>query len=234
MNGVKFGDKHSYFDFDLILTNKEIQYPDPKTEKVDVMGMDGELDLTNVLGDTVKFHNRKLSFTFTLIKNSQKEFANSLTEIANYLHGNKFRIVIDSDSEYYYVGRCTINKFKTDKRTSTIQIDVDAEPYKYEVIPENKRWLWNPFSFENGVIPNTEISITGSKELHLKNLKKVVIPKITCSVPMTLTIDGKTYNLKSGENLIHEIKLHEGDNLVTVTVESGTGTIKFEYVCGAL
>lgn len=39
----------------------------------------------------------------------------TLSNLSNYLHGKKMRIVMDADKTFYYWGRCTINKFKTDR-----------------------------------------------------------------------------------------------------------------------
>ena len=71
IQGVTFGIKHSYEDFGLILSSKEIGLPTPKTESVSVIGRNGDLDLTDALGDDVKFENRKLSFTFSLLNGAR-------------------------------------------------------------------------------------------------------------------------------------------------------------------
>ena len=42
MNGVTFGTKHSYSSWGLILSKKEISYPEPQTESVSVPGRDGD------------------------------------------------------------------------------------------------------------------------------------------------------------------------------------------------
>ena len=49
IQGVTFGIKHSYEDFGLILSSKEIGLPTPKTESVSVIGRNGNLDLTDAL-----------------------------------------------------------------------------------------------------------------------------------------------------------------------------------------
>ena len=49
IQGVTFGIKHSYEDFGLILSSKEIGLPTPKTESVSVIGRNGDLDSCQVL-----------------------------------------------------------------------------------------------------------------------------------------------------------------------------------------
>ena len=46
MQTVTFGTKNSYDDFGLILTDKNIGFPEPKLEEVDVIGADGIIELS--------------------------------------------------------------------------------------------------------------------------------------------------------------------------------------------
>lgn len=103
IQGVTFGIKHSYEDFGLILSSKEIGLPTPKTESVSVIGRNGDLDLTDALGDDVKFENRKLSFTFSLL-NGARDWTATLSNLSNYLHGKKMRIVMDADKTFLLLG----------------------------------------------------------------------------------------------------------------------------------
>ena len=48
-NGVKFDDKHSADDFNLIMTSKIINEPEAKIIKVEIPGSDGSKDLSDVL-----------------------------------------------------------------------------------------------------------------------------------------------------------------------------------------
>lgn len=131
MNGIKFGTKHSYDDFGLILKHKDIGFPEPKTETVSVPGMDGDIDFTEVFGK-VFYKNRKLTFTFSAISASMQwdELIDNLTV---YLHGKKMRIILDSDKTFYYEGRCKINTFKTDKKLATVVIECTVAPFKKAV-----------------------------------------------------------------------------------------------------
>lgn len=131
MKGVTFGTKHSWNDFRLILSDKEIGFPEPKTETVDIPGMDGVLDLTETFGK-VYYANRKLSFTFTILP-PVKEHLATIDELTEYLHGKHMKIILDEDSDYYYEGRCKINSFKSDKTIGTIVIDCDVAPFKKAV-----------------------------------------------------------------------------------------------------
>ena len=229
-DGVIFGTKHSYDDFGMILSSKDIGIPEPKTETVSIMGRDGELDLTDALGDDVKYKNRNLQFTFSLI-NGAKDWAAVLSKLSNYLHGKRMRIILDADKTFYYWGRCTINSFKTDCTLAIITIDCDVEPYKREVNSASEPWEWDTFSFVNGIIYINEVTIKGSREVNLINQAKGVSPTFECSDAMEVEHQGNTFNLPAGTTTIYDIRLQEGDNYVTFT---GNGTVKINYRGGSL
>ena len=229
--GITFGTKHSYKDFGLILSKKEISLPKPKVESISITGRDGDIDLTAALGDDVRFENRQLKFTFS-IKDARMYWAKALSQLSNYLHGQKMRIILDADREFYYFGRCTVDQFSSDKAIGTIVVLCDVEPYKIEVNGTYEPWLWDPFSFVDGIIHITEVTVSGSKTVNLINLRKVVSPTFICSATgMTATFDGTTYNMNKGENHMYGIRLKEGDNNVTFT---GNGTIQIRYKGGTL
>lgn len=230
MQTVTFGIKNSYDDFGLILTDKDIGFPEPKLEEVDVIGADGVIDLSEVLNDDIKYKTRKLQFTFTVLKGN-KYWASTVADVANYLHGKKLRIQMDFDPAYYYTGRCKINSFKTSKRLCTITIDAECEPYRLDINGNGEKWLWDTFSFQNGFIRVNAVTVNGSLQVNLQNQRKIVSPTFTCSTAMTVTFDGVTYNLPKGKTQVLGIRLQYGTNYVTF---KGNGTVKIEYQGGAL
>lgn len=221
MQTVTFGTKNSYDDFGLILTDKDIGFPEPKLEKVDVIGADGVIDLSEVLNDDIKYKTRKLQFTFTVLKGN-KYWASTVADIANYLHGKKLRIQMDFDPAYYYTGRCKINSFKTSKRLCTITIDAECEPYRLDINGNSEKWLWDTFSFQNGFIRVNAVTVNGSLQVNLQNQRKIVSPTFTCSTAMTVTFDGVTYNLPKGKTQVLGIRLQYGTNYVTF---KGNGSV---------
>lgn len=230
MQTVTFGTKNSYDDFGLILTDKNIGFPEPKLEEVDVIGADSVIDLSEVLNDDIKYKTRKLQFTFTVLKGN-KYWASTVADVANYLHGKKLRIQMDFDPAYYYTGRCKINSFKTSKRLCTITIDAECEPYRLDINGNGEKWLWDTFSFQNGFIRVNAVTVNGSLQVNLQNQRKIVSPTFTCSTAMTVTFDGVTYNLPKGKTQVLGIRLQYGTNYVTF---KGNGTVKIEYQGGAL
>lgn len=229
-NTITFGIKNSYEDFGLILTSKNIGLPDPKTEEVDVTGADGVIDLTEVLTDDIKYKIRKLSFTFTVI-DSTTAWSTILSTVTNYLHGKKMRILLDWDKNYYYEGRCAVNQFKTNKRTATIVVDANVDPYKMEVNSSSSPWLWDTFSFIDGIIYINTVDVNGTQTVNLLNRRKIVSPTFTTTATMTVNHGGKVYDLPKGTTTVLGIRLTEGDNFVTF---SGKGTVTIDYKGGSL
>lgn len=122
--------RHSYEDFGVLLTSQDIGTPKPKTISVSINGKDGDIDLTEAFGE-IKYSNRTLKFTFSCIE-GLAAWERRKTQIANFIHGQKFKITTWSDYNYYYVGRCTVDEYKSSRSQGTITITCDCEPYKYK------------------------------------------------------------------------------------------------------
>lgn len=131
MKGITFGEYHSYRDLHLILNEKTIGTPSPKTELIDIPGSDGVLDFTEFF-DGVKYNNRELSFEFSTLV-PQSEFMTLFSMVQNALHGKKMMISLDADPEWYYIGRISVSEWKADRRIGLLTIDCDCEPYKHRV-----------------------------------------------------------------------------------------------------
>lgn len=229
LRGVQFSDYHSYEDWGLLLVEKTISAPEPKTKIVDVPGMDGVLDLTEALG-AVRYGNRELKFRFKVI--DRERFYNAYTTVATYLHGRKRNIIIDDDPGFYYVGRCTMGDLKPGKIQSYFDVEVDAEPYKYETddAMAQGRWLWDTFNFRTGIAQDTQYTVSGTQTITLINRGMAVNPTFTASASMSVRYKGTTYSIPNGTTTNYNILLDAGENTLTVT---GTGTLTISYRGGA-
>ena len=206
MNGVRFGDSHSYDDLRLILIEKEIGAPEPKLQSVEIPCADGILDFTDAFGG-VRYSNRALSFTFRCIE-PYEDFYRIFSDVQKRIHGKRLRVIIDEDPGFYYLGRVSVDSWRADKRIGEISVDVDAEPYKYAVS-----------------MTRLSFTIAESGTVYLPNLMKPVKPEVTCSADMTAVFNGETYHFISGAEGT-ALTLLEGVNRLEI---AGTGTISFEY-----
>ena len=215
MQGIRFGNYHSFNDLRLILATKTIGTPSPKTETIDIPGGDGVLDLTEFFGET-KYNNRTLTFEFsTMVPKS--EFMTVFSAVQNALHGKRMAITLDEDPDWYYTGRISVSEWKAEKNIGKLTIDCDCEPYKKQTSPT--------------VITR---AIAGTETIILPNSRKRTVPEVVISSGTGLNIAfglGNVWDLGSGSYTLPELELVEGDNPVTVT---GTGTITFTYQQGKL
>ena len=210
MNGITFGNYHSYDDFHLILASKEIGAPTVKTMKIDVAGADGSLDLTDYFGEP-KYGNVIHKFQFSTIV-PQSEFAATFSAVKNALHGKKMRVILDEYPHFYYVGRLTVSNFTSSKGIGSISIEADCEPYKYK-------------------LAKTVVSraVNGTDTIVLTNSRKRAVPEVVIEAESSLNIvyqGSNVWDLGSGSYTLPELELVEGENSVTVT---GTGNITFTW-----
>lgn len=210
MNGITFGNYHSYDDFSLILASKEIGAPTVKTMKIDIAGADGSLDLTDFFGEP-KYENVIHKFQFSTIV-PQSEFAAVFSTVKNALHGKRMRVILDEDPHFYYVGRLAVSSFTKSKIVGNVSIEADCEPYKYKL--------------DKTVVSR---AVNGTDTIVLTNIRKRAVPEVLIETESSLNIvyqDSNIWDLGSGSFTLPELELAEGDNSVTVT---GTGNITFTW-----
>ena len=236
MYGVTFGTKHSYNDWKLITKSRPvIGSPSPKTNYIDVPEADGKLDFTEALTGEVKYNNRTIEFEFTVIE-ARNRWTGLYSEIMNYLHGKKMKLVFDEDPNNYYVGRFEVNEWKSDKRTSTLTITGDVEPYKYELHSSLEDWEWDTFNFENDYVREyKDLVVDGMLEFDIIGSRKSIVPVFIVhfndETGMQVMFKNKIYNLQNGANRVVNIVLQEGDNTLTFL---GSGTVSIDYRGGSL
>lgn len=211
--GISFGNIHSYRNLNLILSGSEIPPAKPKTIYVDIPGGDGSVDLTEANGE-VKYSDRECKFTFTMNPMgdlSEDAWEAKKTEVSNALNGREFRITLDKDDRFYYLGRCEVSEYLSDRRIRQIVVTAKVKPYKFK---------------QNVTLVKYELSNT-EKTVYLRNGRKSVSPVIECTNDNTMIKFGNaSYSLDAGSHKILEIRFAEGINQMNI---SGTGTITFSY-----
>lgn len=213
MNSVIFGNKNSFDDWNIALIQKKISLPRPKTSKINLEGSDGYIDLSEVLCGEIKFDNRSIAFEFEML-DDYSNFHDKTREIANYLQGRKLKIILTDDPNYYYIGRCTIDDWSSDKRIGKIVIKCDCEPWKY--------------SLEETVLTR---NINGTETIEIVGKRKTVSPIFKITSDMNITFNGVEYLAPAGEYVVWEIQIKEGLNRFVI---SGNGTITIKYQEGEL
>lgn len=138
MHGVIFDDKHTYRDWGLMLKSKpNISPPKPKLMLIPVPGSDFIIDLTESLTGKVHYEPRKISLEFITLAERER-WPSLYSEILNYIHGRRLRIIMDDDPNFYYTGRVSVDELVTDKKTAVLKMTAEVEPYKRERFGEGK------------------------------------------------------------------------------------------------
>lgn len=229
--GITFdGEKHTYNDFGLRIKSVNIGLPAVKDNNIEIPGTDGYLDMTDYFG--TRYENRTLKIECDVEDRSYENWVSKVSQISNYLHGKKRDLVFDWDPGYYYTGRGAVKVEKDNRTYSTIILEFDCEPYKYEIYDSSGNWLWNPFSFIDGVIRNYgNLEVNGTLELQVIGSAMSVVPEITASAAMNVTYGSETYSLLPGLNYLLDLEITEGEHTMTFT---GNGTVSVLYRGGSL
>lgn len=201
--------------YDLIPMGYNVSVPEPKLNLVEVAGRNGMLDLTNAIG-AVTYGNRNVWFS-SLMVDLDGNLTKRFSEILNKYHGQRCKIVLDVEPEYYYDGRCIISRETVDKKNQIVRVDLDADPFKYPVYASDEDWLWNPFNFETGVIRKYKnIRINNSASIDVIAYDQPESPRFYVNLDggqtsMKMVYDGDTYYLSNGLNSFPAITIQSED-----------------------
>ena len=164
----------------MALANRHcVQPPVPKTFYQDIPGADGSLDLSTAIAGRIIYERRAITLNFGCGYPMDK-WPEVFSEILQNFHGREGKLIFDDDPMYYYAGRMTVSEYSRARTLGTFTISVNADPYKYELTASDEDWMWDPFSFEKGIIRDyKELEVTGSLSLTVPGTQRWVIPEIT-------------------------------------------------------
>ena len=181
-------DKNTWENWGLVPDSRPtLSSPSPKTNTVDNNSINGVLDLTFKRMKYPLFGNREGSFTFIynplfqIVNGKSKPWLVLYTELHEFLHGRRLRMVLEDDPGYYYEGTFKIENWTSnnDGSGSTVTIGYSVEPYKMSILSTLNKWLWDPFNFYDGVITNESfvIHVTNSNAIRSKETYYDVVHK---------------------------------------------------------
>lgn len=233
--GVSFDGMHTYRDFSLKLKNIDIEFPDAKYVYVDIPGMDGELDLTEAQNGGVVYGTRLLSFTFDAKNCKYTNWVGLISRIARCVEGKKKKITLDIDKGYYYTGRCHVSTKKSNEVNAEIVIECKCDPFKLASQSSDEKWVWDTFSFIDGVIRNTA-SIRISSPTNWQNVKVIgwmhnETIVINASSSMQVKHGDNAFDLLPGDNIMYGITIKEGENILAF---KGNGIVKIIHRGGII
>lgn len=231
--------KNTWEDWHLIPASRPyVELPEPNANAVEIPYRDGALDITEAVTGYVTYKDRSGSWEF-YIANDYDYWVTIKQKISNYLHGKKFKVVLEDDPEYYYEGRLSVGGYKPGKTHSTITINYSFRPYKLAIVSTGDDWLWDPFNFETGVIDTAHDLVidddTTPVEYQLDggmNRSYITInATIESGSTLTVTMNGTTVSLENGANILTSLVPDEGINTLYFL---GHGTVTVTYRKGSL
>lgn len=202
---------NTWYDWRLILTAKDVTPPEPKTNYVDIDGMNGTLDLSEALSGEITYTDRIVSASFWTDYGSRTDRERLLKDIRISLHGKKIKIIEPDDPDHYFYGRVSIKSQSNNLAYAEFTIEAVCEPWRY-AINDTIRTV----DLDNDTI-NVIIRNEGAKTL---------CPTITVTDTITVTYNDINTVLTVGTHTISTIKLRRGVNMIKV---SGKGSISFKY-----
>ncbi len=230
-NGITFNDKyHTYKDWGLKLISIYIPSPKYKEKYIDVPGMDGGIDLTDIFGRVLYSDRDGVEIEFDMLDGGYSKWFVLCEKISTIIHGKKLKMILDDESNRFYNVRLEVDAQKSDAVMSKIILSGKAEPFKYDIQSTVEPWEWDTFSFINGVIQQLD-NVVVSEALDI-----MIIGKGTGSNPifivseaenLQVTYNGNIYDLSVGKNRIPDIRIGEGEE-ATLTF-SGIGTLSVDY-----
>lgn len=227
-DGMLLDGKHST-EFGLILKSVYIPTPEPKVNKIEIPGANGSLDLTEISG-AVPYNDREgLEFICDLIDGTYDKWMIAMQEINDCIHGRKIPVILDSDPNYYYMCRLSVDYTKSNPVQTEVVLAGTADPYKYDVTSSLDDWLWDTLNFENGVIRELkDIEVTNGKEITIPGGSVGVAPVFIVARWRQLQVEynGKTYDLSPGRTRYPQIQV--GKESVTLKFV-GSGTLSIDY-----
>ena len=203
---------NTWYDWRCIVTSKNIGDADPKENYVDLDGHNGTLDLTESLTGEVQYKDRTITTTFWTDEGTREERERLLRDIRIQLHGKKIKIIEPDDPAHYFYGRVKIKSPKNTLAFAEFSIEAVCEPWRYAIEESVRTIISTSKATVNAVFNN--------------NGAKTVSPVVSVNGTITLTYNGRTNTLKTGDYKISDFRLFHGVNVVGVY---GDGSVTFTY-----
>lgn len=142
---------NTWDDWHLIPSSRpEIAPPEVYTNYVDLPAAHGKLDLSEYLTGGPVYKSRSGSLGF-IVANNYHFWAETYSQMCNFLHGKRMYMTLWDEPEYFYEGRFRVQKWNSDGRSSwsTVGIDYDLEPFKFLLPRSSFDQYWDRFLFED-------------------------------------------------------------------------------------
>lgn len=213
--------KDTFADWFLVPASRPVVLPPSvKTAMIDIPGSNGQIDLTETLNGYVNYGPRSGSWNFYVLNDRTPEISwfDLYSEILNFLHGQRVKVYFNEENDYYYLGRVSVNEWASDPSYSRITLSYSLDPYKY----------YKNFT-RNNVIVSGETSYNLNMAFDMPVVPTIEVENNTGNV--SITFEGKQYEVGEGTHKIPSIVLKKGNNLFGF---NGSATVQITYQGGKL
>lgn len=256
-NSVIFDGVDSWEAWGLVPSSRpSVVMPDVRTNTIEIPGMNGILDLSEVPLGYPTYGMRNGSWNFNVAHDvTGYSWDKAYSIIAGALHGRNTKCILKEDRSYYYEGRLTVGDWETGTTFSKISIKYSFQPYKRMIWTTTEDWLWNPFDFVDGVILQSsfkDIPITSSSWTQLTYTQDHIgMAPVSPVIYFTPTVSGTTATMRVHNtgisSKVWSYTLHEDLNSnpqiefscptpssKTIVALQGDGTISIDFRPGRL
>lgn len=134
----KFAGMNTWDDWYLIPSKRPtVAIPPAVISMEDVPGKNGSSDMTDNLIGRPYFQDRSGSFEF-YTQNEKTIWSDLKNRIATFIHGQKMKMCLEDDPDYYFEGRFSVESFQSEKTWSIVTISYRLNPYKYHILTHER------------------------------------------------------------------------------------------------
>lgn len=140
---------HSAKDLELYPAKRPAIDPaEVREDFVEVPGMHGRLDFSEALTGYPLYGDRNGTFEFW----PERDYDGALSRTTEALHGKRMLVIQDEIPDVYLEGRMQVKGKNTGVEAAGIVVSGTFGPWYRYIQDTTEDWLWDPFSFEVGVI----------------------------------------------------------------------------------
>lgn len=197
-------------DFDSYIAERTLSNPKKKSIKQTVPFSNEAYDFSAIDGE-VYYEERDLQYTIDIAEVSTTAMEQKRSDLLEWLYSVQNVDIFDPYlTGYHLKGSFESSQWSEDFNYSRLVISFKVYPYKIA-----NQSATNQFNIGG----NTNISVNNTSS-------HPIVPALTATASMSVTIGNRTYNIPSGTSKIPTFKLGKGANSIRV---SGNGRLTISY-----
>lgn len=198
----------------LVISEYTIESPDIQEHKLEIVGRDGNLDLSGAYGK-IAYRSRKVTINLHDTRHDRKARRDAQRKLISAIHGKNNDLVLSDAPEYTIRGRWHVDVTTENRFYTEYTITGDCYPFRYRGA---QTYL---------------INAAGGLVLSLPSGDQMVNPTIEVDRRALVTFGGKTYWLEAGSWKIRDIWFVSGENEIIInTYPDYSGIVRLSDLAG--